>query len=334
MKPSQGILFLAILATCTILLGFAARSNYFVIVEQKTPVQVVKSKPTNFNPPLPLITEKDTKSAASTTKPVAKPIVKPAPKPAPGTVITAESYLIGNLVTGEVYLSKNPDRIVPIASITKIFTTLTAREVIATSTMIVITDKVLDAGYGSAGGLVENESFSPQELEYPLLLESSNDAAEALAASVGYDTYMQSMNALAQKIGLKQTRFFDPSGMSPGNVSNARDLFKLAQYLYANEQGLLEITRLPTMSLATTTTHQNHLFVNIDPFVYDPHFIGGKTGRTNEAKEAMLSLFTYSSGGITYPVGMIVLRSDFSARETDSDTLFSKLMTKLDSLHK
>jgi D-alanyl-D-alanine endopeptidase (penicillin-binding protein 7) len=200
--------------------------------------------------------------------------------------------------------------------------------------MITITDKVLEAGYGAAGGLIENESFSPEELEYPLLLESSNDAAEAFAAAVGYSTYIQLMNALAQqKIGLKNTRFFDPSGMSPGNVSNARDLFKLAQYLYPNEQGLLEITGLPKMNIATTSAHQSHEFTNIDPFVYDPHFIGGKTGRTDQAKEAMLSLFTYSSKGKIYPVGVIVLRSEFSARETDSETLFSRLMTKLDSLH-
>ena len=63
--------------------------------------------------------------------------------------------------------------------------------------------------------------------------------------------------------------------------------------------------------MATTTLHDGHDFVNIDPFAYDPHYIGGKTGRSDQAGETMLSLFNLpSASGATVPVAIIVLHSN------------------------
>jgi D-alanyl-D-alanine carboxypeptidase len=69
--------------------------------------------------------------------------------------------------------------------------------------------------------------------------------------------------------------------------------------------------------VATTTDHDAHDFINIHPFVGDPRFIGGKTGRTPEAGETMLTIL--DMGG--KPVAFIVLGSDFGAREGDTRAL-------------
>jgi hypothetical protein len=85
--------------------------------------------------------------------------------------------------------------------------------------------------------------------------------------------------------------------------------------------------------VASTTEHAAHLWKSINPFPYDPHFMGGKTGRTIEAKESMMSLFRYSYGGYSYPVAVIVLRSDFSVREEDSSYLFGQFVQKIEGLY-
>jgi hypothetical protein len=83
------------------------------------------------------------------------------------------------------------------------------------------------------------------------------------------------------------------------------------------------------MELASTTEHGGHIFHTINPFPGDPHFIGGKTGRTIEARESMISLFSYPQGGKIYPIAIIVLRSDWSTREIDSGILFEQAVVKI-----
>jgi D-alanyl-D-alanine carboxypeptidase len=248
---------------------------------------------------------------------------KPAvPKP----YITAESYLVGNLETGEIYVSHDPEHVFPIASVSKLFTALIARHVTDPEKKITITQPMLDA-YGDAGHLVLDEVFTPDELLYPLVLESSNDAAEAFAQAYGYPEFIEEMNAFAEEIDMNKTSFKDASGLNPGNSSNAKDLFTLTQYLYKNEKPLLEATSKIEMSVATTSDHEAHRWISINPLSKNPYFIGGKTGRTNEALESMVSLFSYPSKGETYPIAIIVLRSSFREREIDTGKLFAKFMT-------
>ena len=66
--------------------------------------------------------------------------------------------------------------------------------------------------------------------------------------------------------------------------------------------------------------------MNIDPFVYDPHYLGGKTGRTDAAGETMLSLFNLPIKGVDTPIAIIVLHSDQDARQIDSSILVGKVL--------
>lgn len=254
-----------------------------------------------------------------------KPIVKP--------YITAESYLVANLNTGEIYLDSNSDKVFPIASVSKLYTALVVQHLFDSNTDITINQEMLDA-YGDAGHLVLNEKFKPNELLPVLLLESSNDAALAYGYTFGYEKFMEEMNGFAEEIGMSHTFFKDSSGLSALNVSNAKDLLTLSMYLYKSEKDILEISRTKISDIATTTDHGSHHLVNINPFSFYPSFIGGKTGRTNEAKEAMVSLFNQKVGDIEYPVVVIVLRSDLGQREINTEKLLGLFMDKVSKIKK
>jgi len=242
--------------------------------------------------------------------------------------ITAESYLVANLVTGERYLQFNTDKIFPIASVSKLYTALVVHHLIDPDTSITITKEMLEA-YGAAGNLMIDEKFTPDELLHFLLLVSSNDAAEAFAFSFGYEKFIENMNGFALEIGMKNTSFKDASGLSSSNVSTANDLFKMAQYLYKSEPDILRISKTPEFNLATTTDHGLHKLVNIDPFVTYTEFIGGKTGRTIEAKESMVTLYNKKVGDKEYPIAVILLRSELGEREMNTEKLIEQFENKL-----
>lgn len=242
--------------------------------------------------------------------------------------ITAESYIIANLETGKIYLKHNPDKVFPIASVSKLYTALAVHHLFDLEKKITITETMLNA-YGEAGNLKKDEMFTPNELLHALLLESSNDAALAYEQSFGSRDFMEQMNAFTKEIGMKSTLFKDSSGLSPQNVSNAEDLLVLARYLYKSEKDILEISRTKEITLATTTDHGYHLWKNINPFSNYAGFMGGKTGRTEWAKESMVSLFNQKVGDETYPIAIIVLRSDLGEREINTEKLLGMFMDKV-----
>lgn len=242
--------------------------------------------------------------------------------------ISAEAYIVANLDTGEIYSERNAQTVFPIASLSKLITALVVLHSMQPEQKLTVNQAMLDA-YGDAGHLVLGETFTASELLYPMLLESSNDAAEVFAQSYGADEFIRKMNAFTAGLGMISTFFKDSSGLNAGNSSNAHDLFILSQYIYKSEKPLLELTRRLAMSVATTTEHSAHTWNTINPFPLDPHFMGGKTGRTTEAKESMISLFRYDRGITSYPVAVIVLRSDFKVREIDSSMLFEKFINKI-----
>ncbi len=266
---------------------------------------------------------KDQPAAVASSTPAT--IVKEQ-KPRP--YVSAESYIVANLDTGETYLSLNSRQVFPIASVSKLYTALVVQHLFDSDMEIQITQSMLDA-YGDAGKLVLDEKFTADELLYALLLESSNDAAEAYAQSFGYQEFMEEMNGFAKEIGLEHTSFRDASGLSPYNVSNATDLFTLSRYLYGHEKDILKISKTTEYDLATTSDHDSHHFVNINPYSAYSSFVGGKTGRTDEAKESMITLIRQEVGDETYPIAIILLRSEFGQREIDTEKLLGLFVDKV-----
>lgn len=333
MSHSKKVYILIAISVVTI--AIASKYNARQFATQKSPGIIATTTPrtvrvngsTNYVKPLTPTPSKEATTKVKTTKPAIPPVPQ----------ITAESYLVGNLDTGEVYVTKSPDRIVAIASISKLITSLTLEDMFSSGSIqrdaqITITKDMLKPE-GEEGHLVAGESYLPSELMYPLILESSNDVAELFATSSGYNNFISSMKEKVKSLGMTKTSFGDASGLSSKNISSANDLFVLAQYLYKNKQDLLQLSRTPNYSLASTTEHAAHIYKNTNPFVGDPHYIGGKTGRTDAAKEAMLSLFNYTVGSSTYPIAVIVLRSEFNSRQFDAALLFEQFLGKVEGAH-
>lgn len=233
--------------------------------------------------------------------------------------ITAKAYIVGNVETGEIYAERKSGTVLPVASMSKLLTAIVALDFISpTTTVLVSTSSTLVTP--DTSGIHSGESFEMKELLYPLLLNSSNIAAEALARHFGRDKFMELMRGYAWEVGASLSFFADPSGLSVDNKASARGLFDFAKYLYAKRDDVLEITR-SHMSIATSSTHGAHNFVSIHPFATDSRFIGGKTGRTGAAGETMMTILKLKKGNIV----IIVLGSAIGSRENDTRLLINKV---------
>jgi D-alanyl-D-alanine endopeptidase (penicillin-binding protein 7) len=242
----------------------------------------------------------------------------PTPSAAPASPVTARAYLVGNVETGQVYLEHNSSAVYPVASMSKLITAIAATDTMQPTDIVEITPAEMDVA-SDTSRLTAGEKFTVNQLLYPMLLSSSNVAAEALASTSNRIKFLELMSSYAWEVGMPSTFFADPSGISPRNISTASDFFALARYLYKFRPDILAITRTPMATTATTSDHGAHVFTSIHPFVNDPAFLGGKTGHTPEAHDTMLTIMNL--GGL--PIAIVVLASD--GRETDTRYLVGEV---------
>ncbi len=235
--------------------------------------------------------------------------------------LSAQSYLVADLDTGDILLEREAQRVYPIASISKLITALTSLEVLNQYQSMRMSARAV-ATNGSFGGLVTGEVVTAGTLIYPLLLESSNDAAEMLAEIGGGERFITAMNTKARSIGLSHTRFTDASGLSEGNISTARDLFTLTQYLFHNKPFVLDTTRLALKRIEPEIPgSKSHTWYNNNYFVRagNPRYLGGKNGYTDEAGRTLVSLFTLPLSEFEKRnVAVIILGSDNREKDTEA----------------
>ncbi|MBX9906278.1 L,D-transpeptidase family protein [Patescibacteria group bacterium] len=230
------------------------------------------------------------------------------------TDISATAYLAVDINNGRVFASKESTKEVPIASITKLMTALVATEYINLDAIATVPKDALV--YTSKSRLAEGERHSVYQLLFPLLMESSNEAAETIARHYGRERFIKYMNDKADSIGMKNTNFDDPSGASALNTSTAEDLFMLARYIYNNRSFVFHITSGSIKSSAYGASEFPDLG-NFNDFVDNEFFFGGKNGQTLAAKETNLSVFEFTAGTTTRPVVSIVLGAENAKNESE-----------------
>ncbi|HEY4528055.1 MAG TPA: serine hydrolase, partial [Candidatus Paceibacterota bacterium] len=199
--------------------------------------------------------------------------------------VSARAYLVGDLETGEIILSKNEKEELPIASVSKLMTALVATETLPKDTTALVSKGAL-ATEGGNGDLRLGEKIKSGDLLYPLLLQSSNDAAEVLAENLGRGTFIGKMNERAKELLMFQTKYSDPSGLSVGNQSTVSDLFRLARHLFEREKGLLDLTTLRSYGTKA------HIWPSNNQFLKKEGYLGGKSGYTEPARQTVVSLFS------------------------------------------
>jgi D-alanyl-D-alanine endopeptidase (penicillin-binding protein 7) len=146
--------------------------------------------------------------------------------------------------TQEVLLSKNDNAVLPIASITKLMTGLVIREAnLSMDEDITITSEDIDTEKGSSSRLRPGVSLTRGELLHLALMSSENRAAHALGRTYpqGLSAFVLQMNAKAKQLGMQDTKFAEPTGLSSRNQSSAKDLATLVA-VAANDPTLRELS--------------------------------------------------------------------------------------------
>ena len=133
---------------------------------------------------------------------------------------------------GEVVFEKNPDAVLPIASITKLMTAMVVLDrQLPMAEMIEVTEADLDTEKHSRSKLRPGTRLSRGEMMQLALMASENRAASALARNYpgAMPAFIAAMNQKAQALTMRSTTFSDPTGLSSNNVSSGQDLVKLVR---------------------------------------------------------------------------------------------------------
>jgi len=234
-----------------------------------------------------------------------------------GWEIAASAYLAVNLSNDTAILEKNSAKSYPAASIHKLMTAVIALENIDKNQTITLTKGMLKP-FGYSPALFPGLTISAENLIKASLIQSTNDAAEALAYFLGKNKFLTLMKQKSKELGMTNTFFYDVYGFNPANRSTAQDLAKLLLYIYKNHPEILNITRDNDFWLPDSTGKLLK-FQNVNNFYPLPDFIGGKTGYTPQAKQTLASIFSVNGD----PTGIIILHS--SNCQADTFTILRKL---------
>jgi D-alanyl-D-alanine carboxypeptidase (penicillin-binding protein 5/6) len=203
--------------------------------------------------------------------------------------LTSPSAILQDLHTGQVLYAKKANVRRPIASITKIMTALVVLEAASPDDVVVVSARAAGTR-ASQLGLVTGERISVRQLLYALLMQSSNDAAVALAEHVGgsVEAFANLMNEKADELGLHRTHFRDASGLEDRGYSTARDVAAIVRAAYA-EPLFARITRTKFRRIQAPSGPARRIQNrNILLWLY-PGAIGAKTGFTTPAQHCLVA---------------------------------------------
>ena len=192
--------------------------------------------------------------------------------------------------TQEILFRKNDQAVLPIASLTKLMTGLVMAEAkLPLHEMITIAQDDVDTEKGSSSRLAVGTTLSRGDLLHLALMSSENRAAHALGRTFpgGLNSFVARMNERAQTLGMRDTRYVEPTGLSSRNQSSANDLALLVGAAY-KEPLLRELSTSPgrEVDVGRRTLQYN----NTNRLVKNPEWDIGiqKTGYISEAGQCLV----------------------------------------------
>ena len=205
---------------------------------------------------------------------------------------SASSYILMDETTGRVLTSKDMNSSRLIASITKIMTAVIAIESGMIDDTVTVDENVLKA-YGSGIYIEVGEEISLKDLLYGLMLRSGNDAAVMIATYVAgsEEEFVNMMNDKAKEIGMKNTIFYNSSGLPTpsGNYSSCYDMALLTRYAMKYD---LYKEIVSTEKYKVTTNKKTYIWNNKNKLLRYDYVTGGKTGYTEESGRTLVSTAT------------------------------------------
>lgn len=192
--------------------------------------------------------------------------------------------------THEVLLSKNDHAVLPIASLTKLMTGLIISQAhLPMDEPITITQDDVDTEKGSRSRLSVGTTLTRGEMMHLALMSSENRAAHALGRTYpgGLSVFVGLMNAKARAIGMVDTRYVEPTGLSSQNQSSARDLATLVNVAHGDPL-LRELSTSPSYEVAVGRKMLQ--YNNTNGLVKNPTWDIGlqKTGYISEAGRCLV----------------------------------------------
>jgi len=197
-----------------------------------------------------------------------------------GAAISVESDLFG---TNNVIFEKNANTQLPIASLTKLMTAVIVLDNYNMSDTVVV-GKTAGAQDPRKQDLKIGDVLSVENFLDIMLVGSSNISAYALSEIIGEQKFVELMNQRAIDMGLKDTFFADPTGLSSKNVSTASDLAKFAEYIIKNYPKISSISKVEEMYIPKFGN-----IINTNQLLGEfPEIVCSKTGFTSAASGCLL----------------------------------------------
>jgi len=216
--------------------------------------------------------------------------------------VSANSAILMEQDSGRVIFEKDAYTQRRIASITKIMTAILAVESGKLDETVKVSDRAIRAE-GSSIYLKAGEKIKLEDLVYGLMLRSGNDAAVAIAETVGgsIEGFVYLMNQKAEEIGMKNTHFANPHGLDDheDHYSTAYDMAILTRYAMQNDT-YKKIARTKTYRSESSNDEWDRVWKNKNKLLTSlyEYSTGGKTGYTIRAKRTLVS--TAEKDGVSY----------------------------------
>lgn len=238
--------------------------------------------------------------------------------------ITANAYVVYDIIDKKVIAAKNENEILPLASLTKVMTAITALSMYEKNKEITINKINLDGGYDL--GLKKNQSWSLEELLKYTLVFSSNDGAQAIADELGgRDVFITNMNKMAMELNLNMN-FTNPAGLDigektggTGSALSVAKMMSVAQKLMPQIMDSTTHKRASVMSSSGLLTGIPNTNQSVDKFV---GLEASKTGFTDMAGGNLVLVVDVTVGR---PVVIVILGSTKNERFTDAYKLYQAL---------
>jgi D-alanyl-D-alanine carboxypeptidase (penicillin-binding protein 5/6) len=208
----------------------------------------------------------------------------------------AKAAVVMDVETGRVLFSKNPYEKLPMASTTKIMTTLVAVESGKLNETVKVSNRAAFTE-GSSIYLKPGEALTVEELLYAIMLRSGNDASMAVAEHIGgsVEGFVEMMNQKAKEIGALNTHFANPHGLdNPQHYTTAYDLALIASHALRNSK-FAEIVKTKNKTISGPPhVNWDRAMQNKNKMLWQ--YEGGdgvKTGFTNRAGRCLVSSATH-----------------------------------------
>ncbi|MBI3335470.1 MAG: D-alanyl-D-alanine carboxypeptidase [Candidatus Portnoybacteria bacterium] len=205
----------------------------------------------------------------------------------PEPQLLAKSVLVFDIKRDKVLFEKDSSRELPMASLTKLLSSLVVLDALPLEKIITVEQKAVDTP-GDAGDFRAGEQVEARHLFFASLIQSSNDALMALVYDLGLENFMSLLRSKAIQLRLKKFSLADPVGLSPQTSTTGFELLKVVRAAFSNEF-ITQVLAIPEYTFKSASGRV-HRAISTNDLIFNHRVIAAKTGSLKEAGENYAAL--------------------------------------------